>query len=111
MALSNVALWEAVERLVALAGPAVVLGAGATTRGHWRAAGPDCGVGWRGREIPVVLPAEAQVVLGGLACDLVDDEDVRAEWLTTLVDAPAPGAVREAVHELARERGTMHGMA
>jgi acetoin utilization protein AcuC len=111
MALSNVALWEAVERLVALSGPAVVLGGGGYN--PWTLARCWTGLWGRlcGREIPVVLPAEAQVVLGGLACDLVDDEDVRAEWLTTLVDAPAPGAVREAVHELAREWGAMHGMA
>jgi len=111
MALSNVAIWEAVERLVALSGPAVVLGGGGYN--PWTLARCWTGLWGRlsGREIPVVLPAEAQVVLGGLACDLVDDEDVRAEWLTTLVDAPAPGRVREAVRELAREGRTMHGMA
>jgi hypothetical protein len=59
----------------------------------------------------VVLPAEAQVVLGKLSCDLVDDEDVEDEWLATLADAPRRGPVREAVHSLASVGRSMHAMA
>jgi acetoin utilization protein AcuC len=111
MALTNVALWEAVERLVALAAAAVVLGGGGYN--PWTLARCWTGLWGRleGRQIPMVLPEEAQVVLRGLECDLVDDEDMRAEWLTTLADAPSPGPVRDAVRDLARQGRVLHGLA
>ena len=110
MALSNVALWSAVERLVALAGPVVVLGGGGYN--PWTLARCWSGLWGRlaGRDIPSLLPVEVQAVLRGLECDLVDEEDVRVEWLTTLADAPARGPVREAVRELAREGRALHGL-
>jgi hypothetical protein len=39
-----------------------------------------------GRAIPESLPEAARVVLARLSCDLIDDEDVRPEWLETLAD-------------------------
>jgi acetoin utilization protein AcuC len=54
-----------------------------------------------GREIPTTLPAAVQRILSDLQCDLVDDEDVRPQWLTALVDSPNVGAVRASVRELA----------
>jgi acetoin utilization protein AcuC len=108
MRLSNVALWRTVERLVALAPAAVVLGGGGYN--PWTVARYWTGI-WGSiskREFPKVLPAQAQAVLEGLSCDLVDDEDRRPEWLTTLADAPNRGPVRreivglvEGAHELA----------
>jgi len=111
LALGNAALWRAVERIVALATPAVVLGGGGYN--PWTLARCWTGLWGRlaGHEIPVVLPDEAQVVLAGLHCDLVDDEEVEAEWLTTLADAPRRGPVREAVRVLAGERRSLHVLA
>lgn len=108
MALSNGALWGAVERLVTIAPAAVVLGGGGynpwTVARYWAGL---WGVLSR-RQMPAVLPAAGRAVLEKLSCDLVDDEDRRPEWLTTLADAPNPGPVRpdierlmERAHELA----------
>ena len=111
MALSNGALWNAVGRLIRLSGPAVVLGGGGYN--PWTLA--RCWTGLWGllsnREIPVVLPADAQLILRSLACDLIDDEDVEPAWLETLADEPRPGPVRSAVRALAAEGRAAHGMA
>jgi acetoin utilization protein AcuC len=53
-----------------------------------------------GRDIPVELPESARSVLAPLSCDLIDDEDVREAWLSTLADSANPGPVRKEVHEL-----------
>jgi hypothetical protein len=37
-----------------------------------------------------------------LTCDLIDDEDVAAEWTTTLVDKSHDGAVSRPVRDLVR---------
>lgn len=111
MALSNGALWNTVERLIGSFGPAIVLGGGGYN--PWTLA--RCWTGLWGRlsgwEIPVVLPADAQLVLRSLACDLIDDEDVEPTWLETLADAPRPGPVRPAVRTLAAKGRAAHGMA
>jgi len=111
MALSNGALWSAVERLIGFAAPAVVLGGGGYN--PWTLTRCWTGLWGRlsGREIPVVLPADAQLVLRGLACDLIDDEDVEPAWFETLADEPRPGPVRPAVRALAAEGRAAHGMA
>lgn len=97
MALTNVALWDAVLRLVALAPHAVVLGGGGYN--PWTLT--RCWTGLWGRlserAIPTSLPAAATAILRALRCDLVDDEDVKPEWLTTLADVPTRGKVRDAV--------------
>ena len=101
MALSNGALWSAVERLVATAPAAVVLGGGGYN--PWTLVRYWSGLWARlsGRAIPEELPARARQILASLTCDLVDDEDRRDEWLTTLRDERNEGAVRPAVVELA----------
>ena len=111
MALSNVALWNAVEQLIGFATPAVVLGGGGYN--PWTLARCWTGLWGRlsGREIPVVLPADAQLILRSLACDLIDDDDVEPTWFETLADAPRPGPVRPAVRVLAAEWRATHGMA
>lgn len=100
MALSNVALWSAAERLAAAAPSAVVLGGGGYN--PWTVARYWTGLWGRlsGRAIPASLPEAARAMLAPLKCDLVDDEDFQDEWLTTLADAPLPGPVRAEIDEL-----------
>ena len=97
MALTNVALWNAAASLAALAPAAVVLGGGGYN--PWTLARYWAGLWGRlsGREIPAVLPGPARAVLARLSCDLVDDEDVRPEWLASLADAPRAAPVRAEV--------------
>jgi acetoin utilization protein AcuC len=111
LALSNVALWEAVERIVGDTGPAVVLGGGGYN--PWTLARCWAGLWGRlsGRRVPAQLPEAAQRVLRSLHCDLVDDEDVEDAWLTGLADAPRPGPVRDEVKSLASQGRALHGMA
>jgi acetoin utilization protein AcuC len=101
MQLSNAALWSALERIAALAPAVAVLGGGGYN--PWTLARYWSGLWGRlsGREIPWELPAEALGILRGLRCDLIDDEDIRPEWLTTLADRPNPGAVRDDIRALA----------
>jgi acetoin utilization protein AcuC len=113
LALSNGALWSAVERLVGLTEPAVVLGGGGYN--PWTLARCWTGLWGRlsGHDIPATLPSAARRILADLQCDLVDDEDVRAEWLTTLADSPNVGAVRKDVRDLVatHERRRLHELA
>lgn len=113
LALSNGALWHAVETVIDLARPAVVLGGGGYN--PWTLARCWTGLWGRldGRAIPEALPPEAQQVLAELECDLVDDEDRRPEWFTTLVDAPNEGPVRDEVRALVARHasGGMHELA
>ncbi len=94
MALSNVALWDAIERVVALAPAAVVLGGGGynpwTLTRYWSGLWARLA----GFPIPAALPPGARGVLEALSCDLVDDEDRRPEWTRTVEDARNPGPVR-----------------
>jgi acetoin utilization protein AcuC len=100
MALTNAALWSAVERLAAAAPAAVVLGGGGYN--PWTVARYWTGLWGRlsGRRIPTALPAEARAILAWLRSDLVDDEDVRGEWLTTLADEADGGPARDEVRRL-----------
>jgi len=101
MALSNVALWHAVERLCALAPAAVVLGGGGYN--PWTLARYWAGLWGRlsGRSVPAQLPEGARALLAPLSCDLIDEEDVRPAWRNTLADAMNRGPVRKEIHELA----------
>jgi acetoin utilization protein AcuC len=101
MALSNVALWSVVERLAGLAPASVVLGGGGYN--PWTVARYWAGLWGRlcGRAMPEFLAGKAAAILEPLCCDLIDEEDVRPDWRTTLADAPRPGPVRKEIHELA----------
>ncbi len=111
MALSNVALWAAVEKVIHGVGPAIVLGGGGYN--PWTLARCWTGLWGRlaGREVPVELPAAAQRILRTLSCDLVEEEDTDPAWLTTLADAGHPGTVRVQVRELASLGRALHGVA
>jgi len=94
MALSNVALWDAVEACVALAPIGVVLGGGGynpwTLTRYWSGLWARLAR----HAIPDRLPSAAREVLERLSCDLVDEEDMKAEWLDSVADAPSVSAVR-----------------
>lgn len=98
--LSNGALWQAVEALVALAPAAVVLGGGGYN--PWTVARCWTGVWARlsGRRIPAQLPARAGAILEGLSCDLIEDEAIDPLWMRALADPPHEGPVRRAVADL-----------
>ena len=111
LALSNVALWDAVERVIGDEGPAVVLGGGGYN--PWTLAPCWAGLWARlgGHDVPDVLPGAAQQILRSLECDLVEDEDVDPAWFRTLADGPRPGTVREEVKSVARRGRALHGLA
>jgi acetoin utilization protein AcuC len=113
LALSNGALWNAVDAVIQLAGPAVVLGGGGYN--PWTLARCWTGLWGRlsGREIPETLPPQAQRVLADLQCDLVEDEDQRPAWFTALADAPHEGPVRAEIRALVARasQGRMHALA
>jgi acetoin utilization protein AcuC len=99
--ISNLALWNAVEKLLELTGSNVVLGGGGYN--PWTLI--RCWTGLWGRlsrrTIPDVLPLEAQAYMQKLECDLVDEEDIRADWITTLADPANTGPVRPEIVKLA----------
>lgn len=98
--LSNVALWKAVDQLVALAPVAIVLGGGGYN--PWTLA--RCWTGlWgklSGRRMPSSLPQSARRILEGLSCDLVDEEAIDPLWLKSLADPPRRGMLRKSVADL-----------
>jgi acetoin utilization protein AcuC len=103
MDLSNGALWRAASAFSELAPAAVVLGGGGYN--PWTVARAWTGLWGRlsGKAIPKELPGPARTLLRGLVCDLVDDEDIRPEWLTTLIDPPNLGGIRDEIRDMARQ--------
>lgn len=100
MDLSNVVLWDAVDRLIARGLPTVILGGGGynpwTVTRYWAGMwGRICG-----RDFPECLPDAATDYLSAMDCDLIDEEDVQEAWLTTLADPPNRGPVRDAIRSL-----------
>ena len=101
MMLSNRALWHAVEQLIALGLPTVIVGGGGynpwTVTRYW------AGMWGRisGQVFPDPLPDAAVALLSGMDCDLVDEEDVDPAWCTTIADRPYPGPVRDPIKTLA----------
>jgi acetoin utilization protein AcuC len=101
--LSNLALWRAVEAVVALVPAVVVLGGGGYN--PWTLARCWAGLWARlsGRAIPARAPASAQCVLQGLACELIEDDEIEPAWLTTIADAPRQGFIRQSIRDLAAQ--------
>jgi acetoin utilization protein AcuC len=101
MELSNTVLWAAVMQFISLGLPTVITGGGGYN--PWTVARYWTGL-WgiiTGQEIPQALPPGAVEQLRAMECDLVDDEDVKPEWLTTMADSSNPGPVRDAVRLVA----------
>jgi acetoin utilization protein AcuC len=100
MELSNVALWDAVDRLVALGLPTVILGGGGynpwTVTRYW------AGMWGRisGQAFPDRLPDAAIAYLSAMECDLIDEDEVQEAWLTTLADTRNRGPVRDTIRSL-----------
>jgi len=100
MELSNVALWDAVDSIIAKGLPTVILGGGGynpwTVTRYW------AGMWGRitGKSFPERLPEEATEYLRGMECDLIDADEVDETWLTTLADTPYPGPIRDEIRSL-----------
>ena len=102
LALSNRALIDAILRLTKLAPATVVLGGGGynpwTVARFWTAL-------WgrlAGHRMPERLPSGALQLLKGLDCDLVEEEDREAAWMTSLLDAERnDGPVRDRFRQIA----------
>jgi len=100
MELSNVALWDAVDRLIEKNLPTVILGGGGynpwTVTRYW------AGMWGRisGQAFPERLPDEAVDYLRAMECDLIDEDDVLETWLTTIADTPYPGPIRDEIRSL-----------
>ena len=100
MELSNVVLWDAIDKLIERGLPTVILGGGGynpwTVTRYW--------AGMWGRiskqTFPERLPEEATAYLRNMECDLIDEDDVLEEWLTTLADTSYPGPIRDEVRSL-----------
>ena len=98
LALSNGALWRAVEAVAACARPAVVLGGGGYN--PWNVVRCWSGLWGRlsGQTNPDALPAPARAVLAGLWSTRV--RGIAPAWLTTLADPPRDGPVRAEIAEI-----------
>ena len=100
MELSNVVLWDAVDKLIERGLPTVILGGGGynpwTVTRYW------AGMWGRitGQAFPERLPEEATEYLGNMECDLIDEEDVPESWRTRLADEPNRGPVRPQIEAL-----------
>ena len=100
MALSNGLLWSAVARVASVSRAAVVLGGGGYN--PWTLSRFWAGL-WgviAGKTVPDDLPPPAQLILGKLSCDLVDDEEIEPQWITSLRDLPNSGPIRREIVEL-----------
>jgi acetoin utilization protein AcuC len=101
MDLSNVVLWDAVQRLIDRGLPTVILGGGGynpwTVTRYW------AGMWGRisGEAFPECVPEEVSDYLRAMECDLIDEEDVPETWLTTIADTPYPGPIRDEIRSLA----------
>ncbi len=100
MALSNLALWDAVESLAGLAPRSVVLGGGGYN--PWTVARCWTGLWGRvsGRDVGASLPEAARELLRALSSDLVDEDEIPAAWHDRLADPANPGRVRPEVAAL-----------
>jgi len=100
LSLTNTGLWTAVEKLVQNSERSVVLGGGGYN--PWTVVRCWGGLWGRlsGRPIPEKLPPEARKFLQGFECDLIDEDEVPEDWISSLADARNEGPVRAEVSRL-----------
>jgi acetoin utilization protein AcuC len=100
LSLSNTGLWTAVEYLVQACERAVVLGGGGYN--PWTVVRCWSGLWGRlnGLTLPETLPEPAQDFLRTFECDLIDADEVPAEWITRLADPWNDGPLRPEVCRL-----------
>lgn len=100
MELSNRAFWRAVECAVGWAPHAVVLGGGGYN--PWTVSRGWAGL-WAvlsGRDPSAPPTAAARKLLAGYESDLIEEDEVDAEWLRSIADSPRPGAIRDEIRML-----------
>ena len=103
MELTNVALWDTVLQLIDLDKTTIVLGGGGynpwTVTRYW------AGMWGRisGQQMPERLPAEARALMSRMECDLIDEEDIEEQWLTTMADSPYAATIRDEIKLLASD--------
>lgn len=105
MQLSNTALWQATEAVLAAVPRGVVLGGGGYN--PWTTARLWAGQWGRlaQRPLPALLPPAASDVLAALRSDLVDDEDISPAWLDRLADPISETPARAELVALAEQCG------
>ncbi len=103
MELTNVALWDAVDRLLGLKLPTVIVGGGGYN--PWTVARYWAGLwGQIARQpMPAELPSKARDMLSGMQCELVDEDEIDEIWLTRMADTPYRRPVRPAVISLLKK--------
>ena len=91
---SNGAWWQAVATAVRWAPRAVVLGGGGYN--PWTVTRGWAGL-WAtlaGHNPGAPLPATARAFLAGFESDLIDADEIEAEWVDSIADTPRPGPIR-----------------
>jgi acetoin utilization protein AcuC len=103
LSLSNNAYRAVIQAVMPLASRLVVLGGGGYN--PW-SVGRCWALLWgtlNDHPIPVRLPAGAEAVLRALRFDRAAGRNPPEHWMTTLLDPPRPGPVRDSVRSLIRE--------
>jgi len=100
LSLSNSGLWTAVEKLVQDNERSVVLGGGGYN--PWTVVRCWSGLWGRlsGQRIPDALAPEIRSFLQGFECDLIDQDEIPGNWITSLADPWNDGPVRSEVSRL-----------
>jgi acetoin utilization protein AcuC len=102
MEISNVAFWDAIQKFCSIAPSRVVLGGGGYN--PWTVTRAWAGL-WaklNDFDIPKKLPHEIVEMLKTMSCDLVDNEDIKSEWLNSISDVGNSGDIRTHFVELSR---------
>ncbi len=103
MALSNVAVWNSIRKLQSLTPHTIILGGGGYN--PWGVIRCWSGL-WAqlaGYGIPEKLPIAVRNLLKNLDCDLIDQEEIKSDWLETLQDKENDGPIRAEFQNLVKQ--------
>ncbi|MEL7490988.1 MAG: acetoin utilization protein AcuC [Pseudomonadota bacterium] len=105
--LSNRALWDAVEAVVAMAPHSLVLGGGGYN--PWTTARAWAGLWGRldRHDAPQRLPQSVRDLFQTFECDLVDEDDFNPRWMESLEDDVNEGHVRQSVKAVAHAQSRL----